>query len=211
VEISQPFAHTFSSGFLLLSTPRPWYMLLPQRKKARLLTLTRSLVGGEQGFGSVFIFSGSGSGSRVWGWIPIRIRIQSGSRALMTKNWQKITAEKKLNFFYQKLQFTYPQASIKYVQVTEEAFSSQKRPSNTTKHELLQFFLLLWVIFALLDPDPDPLARLNTDSIRIRNPAQERDGGGVICTAIESWRASRYWLFWWLLSRELLSFPAAGL
>jgi hypothetical protein len=39
-----------------------------------------------------------------------------------------------------------------YVQVTEEACSSQKRPSNTSKHE---FFLLLWVIFALLDPNPD--------------------------------------------------------
>jgi hypothetical protein len=26
-------------------------------------------------------------------------------------------------------------------------------PSNTSKHE---FFLLLWVIFALLDSDPDP-------------------------------------------------------
>jgi len=30
------------------------------------------------------------------------------------------------------------------------------------------FFLLLWVIFALLDPDPDPQTRLNTDPIRIR-------------------------------------------
>jgi hypothetical protein len=28
--------------------------------------------------------------------------------------------------------------------------------------------LLLWVIFALLDPDPDPLTRLNPDPIRIR-------------------------------------------
>jgi hypothetical protein len=71
----------------------------------------------------------------------------------MTKNLKKITAEKKINFFFdQKLQLTYPQAFIKYVQVTEEACSSQKRPSNTSKHE---FFLLLWVIFALLDPDPD--------------------------------------------------------
>ncbi len=62
-----------------------------------------------QGFGSVFIFSGSGSGSRGWGWRPIRIRIQSGSRALMTKNWKKMTAEKKIKFFFdQKLQFTYP-------------------------------------------------------------------------------------------------------
>ncbi len=29
-------------------------------------------------------------------------------------------------------------------------------PSYTSKHELLKKFLLLWVIFALLDPDPDP-------------------------------------------------------
>ncbi len=36
----------------------------------------------------------------------------------------------------------------------------------------MDFFLLLWVIFALLDPDPDPLTRLNSDpiGIRIRNP-----------------------------------------
>ena len=44
-----------------------------------------------------------GSGFRI------RIRIQYGSRALMTKNWKKITAEKKSKFFFdQKLQFTYP-------------------------------------------------------------------------------------------------------
>ena len=48
-----------------------------------------------QGCGSVFIFYGSGSGSSGSGWRPIRIRIQSGSRALMPKNWKKITAEKK--------------------------------------------------------------------------------------------------------------------
>jgi hypothetical protein len=29
---------------------------------------------------------------------------------------------------------------MKNVQVTEEAFRSQKRPSNTSKHELLKFF-----------------------------------------------------------------------
>jgi hypothetical protein len=54
-----------------------------------------------------------------------------------------------------KLQFTYPKAFIKNVQVTEEAFSSSKRPSNTSKHDLLKNLLLLWVIFALLDPDPE--------------------------------------------------------
>jgi hypothetical protein len=40
---------------------------------------------------------------------------------------------------------------IKEVKVTKEAFSSQKRTSSTSKHEIL------WIIFALLDPDPDPL------------------------------------------------------
>ncbi len=39
-----------------------------------------------QGCGSAFI----SSGSSILGWIPIRI--QYGSRALMTKNWKKITA-----------------------------------------------------------------------------------------------------------------------
>ncbi len=40
-----------------------------------------------QGCGSALI--SSGSGSSILGWTPIRIRIQSGSRALMTKNLQK--------------------------------------------------------------------------------------------------------------------------
>ncbi len=37
-------------------------------------------------------------------------------------------------------------------------------PSNTSKHEVWHFFLLLWVIFALLDPDPIRIR------IRILNP-----------------------------------------
>ncbi len=88
----------------------------------------------------------------------------------MTKNWKKITAEKKFNFF-----FTYPEASIKYVQVTEDACSSQKRPSNTSKHELFKknfyfcgSFLPSWIRIRIPIPDPDPLARLTTDPIRIR-------------------------------------------
>jgi hypothetical protein len=32
---------------------------------------------------------------------------------------------------------------------------SKKGTSSTSKHEFFYFFLLLWVIFALLDPDPD--------------------------------------------------------
>jgi len=45
----------------------------------------------------------------------------------------------------------------------------KKRPSNTSKHK---FFLLLWVIFALLDPDPDPMARLKTDPDPDPKPCQ---------------------------------------
>jgi hypothetical protein len=52
-----------------------------------------------------------------------------------------------------KLQFTY--LSIKDVQVTKEAFSFQKSKSSNSKHEISKFFLLLWVFFALLHPDPD--------------------------------------------------------
>ncbi len=44
---------------------------------------------------------------------------------------------------------------MKDFRVTEEAFSPQKRTSSTSKHKNLNFFLFLWVIFDLLDPDPD--------------------------------------------------------
>jgi hypothetical protein len=42
----------------------------------------------------------------------------------MTKNWKKYSWEKDLNFFDQKTLFTYPNASIKDFQVTEEAYNS---------------------------------------------------------------------------------------
>jgi hypothetical protein len=60
-----------------------------------------------------------------------------------------------LEFVNQKLQFTYPWTSIKDVQATV-----QKKPSALKReHPALQNmnflnFLFLWVIFALLDPDP---------------------------------------------------------
>jgi hypothetical protein len=44
----------------------------------------------------------------------------------------------KIIFFYQKLQFTYPEASSKDVPATGEAFSPQKRTSSTSaKNEML--------------------------------------------------------------------------
>jgi hypothetical protein len=44
---------------------------------------------------------------------------------------------------------------IASVYVIGEAFSHQKRTSSTSKHEISHFFLLLWVIFALQDPDSE--------------------------------------------------------
>jgi hypothetical protein len=64
-------------------------------------------------------------------------------------------------FLDQKLQFTYPYASIKDVQVTKEAFSFQKITSSTSKHEIFsnffyfsESFLPSWIRIPNTDPDP---------------------------------------------------------
>jgi hypothetical protein len=105
--------------------------------------------------GSVFIFSGSGS--RGWCWRPIRIRIQYGSSALMTKNWKKITAENFLYIFFLSKTAIYLSLGL------HKVCPSYRRSLQFSK-EAIQHFktwtftnhcLLLRVIFALLDPDPD--------------------------------------------------------
>ena len=129
-----------------------------------------------QGCGSVFIFygSGSGSGSRAWCWRPIRIRIQIriqiqyGSRALMTKNWKKNYSWKFFKIFFWSKTSIYQSLGL------HKVYPSYRRSLQFSK-EAIQHFktwtftnycLLLWVIFALLDPDPG--FQLNTDPIRIR-------------------------------------------
>ncbi len=121
-----------------------------------------------QSFGSVFIFSGSGS--RCWGWRPIRIQGFNDQKLKKNYSWNK-----KLNFFWSKtaiylslgLHKVWPSCR-RSLQLLKEAIQHFKTWTFTN------FFLLLWFIFALLDPDPDPLALLNTDPIRIRirNPAR---------------------------------------
>jgi hypothetical protein len=59
----------------------------------------------------------------------------------MTKNLKKFTAVKHFKIFFGFF---------------GEAFSPQKRTSSTKNMKILYFFLYLWVIFALLDPDTDP-------------------------------------------------------
>jgi hypothetical protein len=41
--------------------------------------------------------------------------------------------------------------------------SAFKRGHPTLQNMIFKKKILLWVIFALLDPDPDPLTRLNPD------------------------------------------------
>ncbi len=109
--------------------------------------------------GSVFI--SSGSGSSILGWTPIRIRIQSGSRALMTKNWKKIFSWE----FFSFLSKTAIYLSLGLHKVCPSYRRSLQLSKEAIQHfktwTFTNFCLLLWVIFSLLDPDPQ--TRLNPD------------------------------------------------
>ncbi len=63
------------------------------------------------------------------------------------------------NFNY----FTYPQANI--------GRPSYRRSLQPSIHENSSLFLLLWAIFSLLDPDPEPSYQSGSTRIRIRNTA----------------------------------------
>ncbi len=105
----------------------------------------------------------------------IRIRIQSRSRALMTKNWKKITAEKKFNFFESKttiyLSLGLHKECRRYwrsLQLWKEA------KSNISKHEIFNFFSTFVGHFCPPGSGPGSGFRIWIhwpDWIRIRNPA----------------------------------------
>jgi hypothetical protein len=95
---------------------------------------------------------------RVW----IRIGSSSGSRVSMTKNSKKITAGKLFYFFYQKLQFSYPKASI----MDFKATAIKRKHPGTLKHENSLLFSIFVGHFYLLDPDPDPATQINADPCR---------------------------------------------
>ncbi len=69
-------------------------------------------------------------------------------------------------FNYQKLGKNY--SWKKKLKSYRRSLQLSKEAIQHFKTWTFNFFLLLWVIFALLDPDPDPLTRLNPDPIRIR-------------------------------------------
>jgi hypothetical protein len=127
------------------------------------------------------LVSGYGSGSRIFCQCGSGSGSKSRSRVLMTKNWKKFTAEK--NCLNQKLQFTYPLASIKDVQASGELFIPQKRTSSTSKLEISSFLLF---ILALLDPDPADQNECGSVRIRIRilNTDYDYDDDGKGCALI---------------------------
>jgi hypothetical protein len=87
---------------------------------------------------------------RIEPFLSMRIRIQI--QGCDDQNLENLQLKFCKLFFDQKLQFTfYPEASIKAVQATGDVFIPHKRTSSTSK---LEFSSLLWVILALLDPDP---------------------------------------------------------
>ncbi len=85
--------------------------------------------------------------------------------------WPKIDCWKfHLYFFYQILQFTYPEASIKDAQAAGEAFSPQKRTFSTSKHEIYFCYycgslLTSWirVRIGISNANPDPATHINAD------------------------------------------------
>ncbi len=117
-----------------------------------------------QGCGSAFI--SSGSGSSILSRIPIRIRIQSGSRALMTKNWRrKITAGKKIKFFlkiYLSLGLHKERPSYRRsLQLSKEVIQDFKTWTLKKFFFFCGSFLPSWIRIRI--PNPDPLTRLNPD------------------------------------------------
>jgi hypothetical protein len=99
---------------------------------------------------------------------PDPIRIQG----FYDQKFKKFAAEKKFNFFYQTtiyLSLGFHKERPCY----RRSLVVKREHSAIQKHDISNFFLLLWVIFALLDPDSDSSIDLiesgsNPDPIRIR-------------------------------------------
>ncbi len=125
----------FHFDAVLLSTSMRIRIQLPKMMRIRIHNTV------SQCFGSVFIFSGSGS--RGWGWTPIRIRIriQSGSRALMTKNWKKkkLQLKKKLNFFLSKTAIYLSKTAIYLSLGLHKVCPSYRRSLQLTKEAIQHF------------------------------------------------------------------------
>jgi hypothetical protein len=85
----------------------------------------QEILANTQGFRFVFIWSGFS----ILGWIPIRMQGFDDQTLKKNYNFKKIT-------FYLSLGLRKERPSYRM----KESFSSQKRTSNTSKHEIFEFF-----------------------------------------------------------------------
>ncbi len=82
---------------------------------------------------------------------------RSGSRVLVTKEWEKICSWiKKLIFFYIKnCNLPIPRSPYRTSKLQKKPWALKREHPALQNMKLLNFFFFLWVIFVLLDPDPD--------------------------------------------------------
>ncbi len=91
-------------------------------------------------------------------WIRIQFRFQGFD----DQKLYKITAVKPFLYILdQKLQFRYLSSGLHKGLLQEKASALKREHPALQNMKILNFFLYLWVIFALLDPDP--ATQINTD------------------------------------------------
>jgi hypothetical protein len=86
----------------------------------------------------------------------------------MTKNLKKITAEK--NFFSKNYNLPFPTPLSKTSKLQKQPSALKRGHTALQNMKFFKFFLLSWVIFAHLDPDPIGIRIRNRI---IRNPAYD--------------------------------------
>jgi hypothetical protein len=77
---------------------------------------------------------------------------------------KKITAEKKLIFYWIKsYNLPIPRPPYRTPKLQEKPSALKKEHPALQNMKILYFFLFFWIIFPLLDPDPDPATQINAD------------------------------------------------
>jgi hypothetical protein len=97
---------------------------------------------------------------------------------------KKLQLKKKLNFFGSKTTIYLSLGLHKELSSYRRSLQLSKEVIQHFKTRTFKFFLLLWVIFALLDPDPDPLTRLNPDPDRYCSGSATLDEGSFVVLAV---------------------------
>jgi hypothetical protein len=81
----------------------------------------------------------------------------------MTKNWKKFTAVKLFYIFFGSKIAIYLSLGLRTHKLHEKPSALKREHPAFQNMKILYFFLYLWVILALLDPDPDLATQINAD------------------------------------------------